>query len=364
MRLAELADRLQALVPPNTDLFSNVVAISSIVSDGTAATINTDGVHDLVSGTLVNLSGVETRTPIVAVATAGFSHTFTTGSDHDLTENRFSDPIGQVRLDGFTDQNWNNADLSLADVPNRRSFTVPLALPTPALNGGEFLLEPNRLDGLNGIRSITVLSRTSFSIEGPFPSGTFTPINGKVSAAPRIGVAVDGPRALEIFESDPDSFWMFVVPDNAIVSKDRTTFSDAVSAKQVGTTLRLRVLDNFSVLVFAPVAGELAAEEAVDICRHDLLGPVVSALFGYRPETGLSCPASEFQIVLTGHQVEDYNKASLVYRYDFQAPIDLSSMDAQLDSEGSRAFRDIINYRQTNLHEPAEARINLDEVPL
>lgn len=360
MRLSELADRLQLFLPSETDLFSTQLDIVSIVSDGSTATIVTSTKHGLSDDEVVVLHGVETRTAIDSVSSVGFLHTFVTSSDHDLTEG--NPDTATVPLTGFSDPAFNS-DVELVDVPNRRTFTVRVAAGTPILNGDELLLEPNRLDGINGSHAITVVSNVSFTISGSFPIGSLTPFSGAVSARPRIGAAVDGARALEIFEQDADKFWCFVVPDAATVSKDRSTVSDAIATQQQGTTLRLKLLDNFSVLVFAPVSAQLAAEQAVDICRHDLLLPIVSSLFGYRPGSGLSCPESEFQIVPTGHQVEDYNKAVLVYAYSFQAPVDLTADDAKLDWLGSRAFRDA-DVDQVNRHTDVELAINLDEQPL
>lgn len=359
MRLAEIADRLQVTLPERTDLFSRTLPIIQITSDGAVATVATDGVHGIRTGDMVSLSGVETRTPIVSVSKDGFLYTFTTSADHDLTEG--NPDTATVPLLGFTDAAWN-ASLTLTKVANRRTFTVQSAATIPTLNGGEVLLEPNRLDGVNGLFLATATNRTVFTVSGVFPSGLLTPVAGKVSTSPRVGVAVDVERAAQIYDEYPQEFWAFVVPLDATVSKDRNTDSDATAAQTSGTSRRLRILDQFAVFVFAPVSDQLAAEEALDICRHDLLGAIFGSLFGYKPTSGLSCPSSEFEIIPTGHQAFDYNKATLVYMYEFQAPVDLSTGDAT-QTFGSRAFRDA-DYAQTNLHEPATVGINLDDQPL
>lgn len=357
MRLADIADRLQQAIPGQTELFSDTAAIASIVVSGGVATVTTDGPHKLPDNPIVTLSGVETRTPIQSATQNGLSWTIVTSADHDLTEGQAT-----VQLAGFAGFADGTA-LNLTNVANRRTFTVSTALDL-TLSGGEFLLEPDRVDGLNGVYQASLVDRVSFTIPGTFINDTYTPVNGRVSTSPRIGVAVDIDRAREIYDEAPEAFWMFIIPGEANTSKDRSTNSDATAAQSRGTTLRLRIMDNFAVAIFAPVAKQLAAEEAIDICRHDLFGPIVGSLFGFRPDPGTACPESEFQIIPTGHLIYGYDKAVLVYLYEFQAPFDIVADDVTFRAEGSRAFRDITDLRQSNLVEDATAFVNLDETPL
>lgn len=359
MRLADIVSQLQRVLPGKTDLFHEVVSVASINATATTATIVTNGPHDLVDGSPVTLSGVESRAPITAVEQDGLLTRFTTSSDHDLTEGNPDTPT--VNLIGFTDAVWNAAH-ELVKAPNRRSFTVRNALAIPVLNGNEVLLEPNRIDGINGVYDATVVSKTSFTIEGAFIPGVYTPTNGRVSSEPRITAAITVERARKIYDPQPKRFWISVVPDAAVVSKDRSTDSDAISAKMDGEDLRLRLLDNFAVFVFAPVDDQLAGLKNLDICRHDLLGPIVSSLYGTRPLSGLACAVSEFRITFVGHRPFDYDDAVLTYEYAFQAPVDLTSDDAVV-LESDRAFRDI-DYAHTGLHTDPTARVDLDEEPL
>lgn len=360
MRIADIVEQLQKVLPTKTNLFHEVVSVASINATATEATVITNGEHNLVDGTLINLSGVESRAPINATASdGGLLKTFTTSVDHDLTRGNPDTPT--VNLIGFTDASWNVAH-ELVGVPNRRTFVVRNALTAPVLNGGEVLLEPNRIDGINGLFEITLVDDTTFTIGGSFIAGVYTPNNGRVSSSPRIGAAISIERALELYDENPKGFWAFVVPADVVVSKDRNTESDATSMKMDGDDMRLRLLDNFGVLVFAPVDQELAAEESLDVCRHDLLGPIVSSLYGTRPLTGLACAISEFRITFNGHRLFNYNKAVLAYEYSFQAPFDLTTDDAVV-LEADRAFRDI-DYAHTGLHTDPIVRADLDEEPL
>ncbi len=126
--------------------------------------------------------------------------------------------------------------------------------------------------------------------------------------------------------------------------------------------MRIRLLDEFSVYVFAPSAKQLAAERAMDLCRHDLLQPIVSSLFGTRVQTGLACDQSELRLTFVGHEVFNYDGSTLAYEYAFQAPMDLTSDDAVVLA-ADRAFRDI-DYAHTGFHTPLNVTADLDREPL
>ena len=361
MRMAEIAERLRQFLPSKTDLFSKTVTVQRIVSDGSSAQITTSRRHNLSDGDSVVVSDVGVFTPILSLVRDGLVVIVSTDEDHDLTER--ADILQSVRFDGFTDSGWNNVAFPLVRVFNRRTFSIRTSQVVPILNGNEVLIEPDRIDGFNGEYSVDVAGPRTLTITGSFPILDFTTPSGKVTTNPRVGVAADLERATKLFDEAPSKeFWSYVVPAPATVSKDRSTASDAVSAKAAGNTMRLRILDHFTVFVFCPTHEELAAEEAIDICRHDLMPIIIGGLFGYYPQTGLDCPNSEFRIIPTAHEVVAYNEAFLIYAFEFEAPMDLSSADIIL-REGTRAFRDV-DYAQTNLHDPATAAIDLDEQPL
>ena len=78
---------------------------------------------------------------------------------------------------------------------------------------------------------------------------------------------------------------------------------------------------------------------ALDICRHDLLLPMTKTLLGIKPDNGLSV-STDFKVIITGHRVASYNRAYLVYAYDFEAVSDITNCD-EVEDRNTRAFRDI-----------------------
>jgi hypothetical protein len=360
MKIADIINQLRLVLPKYTDLFSNTLGITSIVASGGTATINTDPVHKLKTGHAVTISDVGTNTPISAVSKDGLVVTFTTSEDHDLTENWPEHDT--VALRGFTDGDWNDS-FTLLDVPNRRNFSVRSTLAEPVLNGNEYL-EEVRSDGVNGRWSVTVVTGTQFTISGTFIDADYT--GGTVKTAVRISGAVTPKRAIDQYtQQELENLWMFVVPNDAEASKDRSTFSDAVKTAPAGTSMRLRLLDGFSLILIENASEDITGIGSVDTMRDTLLLPILKSVFGVRFDTGLSGSA-DFRSILSGHGFVEYNRAYLVYEYTFQVVMDLTEADA-VEPSDTRAFRDI-DYTQVvggdDTPDMTIEEIDLDEVPL
>lgn len=337
MRIAEVVSQIREILPNYTDLFADVLTISSITASGGVATIVTDSAHSLATGQATTIVGVEMRTPISAFSQSGLNFTFTTSASHDLT---YGWPENStIELGGFTSGDWN-ADFTLKAAESRNSFKVASGNSAPVLNGNEYLLEPSRIDGINGAYAVTVIDSTSFTVSGDFLDGTYTPVNGKVVSNPRVASVVDIDRALDEYTKQAiNKFWLFVEPENASISKDRNSFSDANVALTTGTDLRSRIIDGFTAYIVAPTQNEIAAELAVDICRHDLLLPMMQTLYGFKFSSGLT-NNTEFKTSLKEHGVASYDRAFLVYRYSFEVVSDLTCGDQVKDTQ-TRAFRNI-----------------------
>lgn len=338
MKIADIVNQIALVIPNYTDYFGTVLSITSISASGGVATVMTASAHGLATGRAATLAGVETRTPISAVAASGLNYTFDTSADHDLTFGWQENDT--IELGGFTDPAWNTT-YSLKSSDNRREFKVQSAETAPTLNGNEYLLEPDRIDGINGLYSVTVTGTTTFTIAGSFNDGTYTPVNGKVSLNPRVAGTIDVDRSLEEYtKQSVNDFWIFVEPIDASVSKDRNAYSDATATIAAGQEMRTRIIDGFTVYIYAPTSAQIAGVEALDICRHDLLLPMMRTLYGTKFDTGLANSEGDFRTILTNHGVAAYNKAFLVYRYEFEVASDLTDSDTVLPS-GTRAFRDI-----------------------
>lgn len=360
MKIADIINQLRGVLPKYTSYFSESVDVSTIIASAGEAIITTATPHGLSDGVNIVLRSVSTETAINAVSKDGLIFTFTTASDHDLT---YGWPDHEyISLSGFTDVLWND-EFKLVAVPNRRTFKISSINTLPTLNGNEVLLEL-RQDGVNGRYSVVVVDPSTISITGSFIDATYSA--GSVSTSQRISGAITEMRALEQYtEQNLNDLWMFVIPSDAVVSRDRNSYSDALSTKSSGVDMRLRLIDGFTVLVIKNTSEDIAALTAVDICRHDLLLPVLRSVNGVKFDSGLS-NVGEFKTVFKGHNYVDYNRAYLVYAYDFEISMDLTDDDS-VQIEDTSAFRDI-HYQQTVGGDDTQtltiAPIDLDEEPL
>lgn len=362
MKIADVVNQLSVILPEYTSLFGDVLGISSIEASGGTATVVTSSDHNFITGQAVTMAGVETRTPITGVSQNGLVFAFTS-NEHDLTENWPEQE--EIELGGFTDTNWNE-EFDLVSANNRYTFQVRSSNTIPILTGSEYLLETDRTDGLNGKYSVTVVNGTTFTISGDFSDGAYTPVNGKVYARPRVASVVNVDRALEEYtKQSVNDFWCFVEPVDAAVSKDRSTYSDAIATIGGGEEYRTRIIDGFNVYIFAPCSNEISGEDAVDICRHDLLLPMMRSLYGVEFDTGLYNDA-DFRTILRGHRVAAYDGAYLTYVYEFEFVMDLTDDDTVLP-KNTRAFRNI-NYTQevgdTDTTDMTITALNLDDNPV
>jgi hypothetical protein len=359
MKLSDVVTQLQLVLPKYTDLFSETLAIVSISATVDTATIVTSVPHRLNNSDGATLTDVATETAISAVSKSGLVFTFTTATDHDLTEGWPEHEF--VELSGFTDPLWNGS-FTLVDVPNRRTFKVQSTNTLPVLNTNE-ILEEVRMDGVNGRFGVTVVNSTTFEITGTFLAANYT--GGNVRTAVRIAGAVTQERALNQYtEMQTEEMWMFVVMHDAETSKDRKTFNDAQATIPSGTELRMRLLDGFDLILIKNTTQEAAAVDAVDTVRHTLQLPILKSVYGVRFDTGLS-GAGDFKTVLLGHGFISYNEAILVYGYSFQSIFDLTDNDAVVPAD-TKAFRDIAYEHEVGGAdtETMTVGINTDEEPL
>jgi hypothetical protein len=364
MRLAAIASQLKRTLPQLTSILSDNLQISSITVTGNLATVNTVTDHDLVTGQVVTMVGMETRTPIDAVSKTGLNFDFVTDTDHDLTEGW--PEHATIRLIGFTNPAWNT-EHALVRVDSRNKFTIQSNLSLPTLNGNEILLETNRVDGLNGAVQVSVVTKKRFTfVVAGVLAGTYTPVNGRVVGSPRVSVAVNVERLQAIYSSrSVGKFYLFVLPRDSDVSRDRTTESDAVSAKTSGADMRLRMISRFTLIIVGPANDQISAETTLDVCGDTLLLPIMRALFGFRlPLPDGMDGISDFRTVPISHGVEFYDRACLGYFYDFEAPFDLSEAEANFDPSLTRAFRDVEGLIEHDGDDrPLEVTVNLDVDP-
>jgi len=331
MKLIDIINKLRTELPKYTDKFSISMEASNITVSSGIATISTTARHNLKTGEVVSLTDYTTETFIYSVEQDGLLFTFTTSTDHDLTEG-WQD---EITLQGFDSADWNKT-FDLFKVPNRRQFVVRSTVSIPSLNSNEYICE-DRIDGINGRHSVTVLTPSTFTIAGDFLPGQYNDgtINGKI----RIVGSIDIERFLQHYtEQSLQNLYMCVVMEDADTSKDRNTYSDAISTPAAGTEIRLLLIDGFSIYVIGNSSNEIAAEQLIDVCRHDLLLPILKSVYGAKFDTGLS-NETNFRTVFKGHGTAFYDKSKYIHVYKFEMSTEINEQDTG-DRTDTRAYRD------------------------
>lgn len=358
MQLLDVVNQLRLILPKYTDRFSTPLSVSTINATGGTVTVVTTTAHGLTTGQAITVNDVNTQTAIASYSKDGFLFTFVTSADHDLTHGWLEH--ANINLVGFTDSAWNDT-FRLVDVPNRSSFVVQSTNSDPALNGNEKLLE-KRIDGPNGIFAITVIDPTTFTYaKASVVDGTYT--GGTLAPTARIAGTVDIERAIEQYtEQNVSDLWGFVAMHDGEVSKDRTAESDAIATPSNGTAIRARLIDGFTFFIVVNTSQDIAAQEAVDVCRHELLSPILKSVYGARFSTGLSS-ATDFRTTLTGHAFVSYNKAIYVHAYAFELSMDLNENDA-VEPIDTRAYRDIDFTQNISGSDDMTVTINIDDEPI
>lgn len=336
MKLLDVINQLKTVLPKYfPGRIADSLDVSSLTVSLGVATLTTSTPHNLKAGREVVLSAVKTHTAIENVTKAGNVATITTAVAHDLT------PLWPqhetITLAGFDQGEWNT-EFEIVSVLSRFSFKVRTTLDVPeTLTGNEYLLE-TRNDGVNGKHLITQITGRTLKFSGITLDGTYS--GGIVQAGVRIGGAVTLDHALQQYtEQGLSDLWCFVVMDDLNVSRDRTSFSDAVASKTASDDMRLRLIDGFQIVLVKNVTSDAGAVVAVDLFRHDMLAPILKSVYGVMFETGLS-GGTDFRTVITGANFVSYNLATFAYAYKFQVVMDVTNEDAA-ENEDSMAFRTI-----------------------
>lgn len=361
MNVLDIVKHLRVVLPTVSDDFASRFEISSVVVVSGVCTVTTAIPHRLRVGELVSVDKVATKTPILTVAKTGLLAAITTSAAHDLTES-----LGQeIELEDFTDEDWNGKQ-TLGSVPNRRNFTIATTAAAPVLTGDEVLLERNRIDGVNGLHTITAIGATTISYATTAADGIYEATGAGVSGAPRVHACATPDRAREIYDEYRDNIGSkavaFVISEGGSTSKDRLSESDAIAARVSGDDLRLKVVDEFTVAVYLPTEKQIAAERALGRFTGSIMKAVVTSIFGLKLPSVFAC-GDDYKAIFSGHELIDYDRATMVWGYSFQVPQDLTIDDAVL-AFGSRAFRDLDTTVVAGKKEMTVLDIDLDEEPL
>lgn len=365
IKAVDIIKQLQVLLPKQTGLFTDNLAVTSLTRSGTTVTVVTAAPHGLVTGNFVNISGAKAPITITSLTQVDGIATAVTDQDHDLTENIFS----TIELSGANESEYNGSH-TLLTVPNRETFTftVDSGAVSPA-TGTPTLIDAISSNSIkwsggaayNGRQEITLVDTTTFTYQTTTTFGS--PAQGTIEA--RKGIRVSGAAAVEkaiesYTKQNTNDLWAYVVLDDVIASKDRNVPTDASNTFTGGEDPRQRLINPFAVYVIVPTHNDINGRATRDL-MEDVLKYLFKSLLGAKLNSVLSDDTS-FSVYFTSHSFAGYVDAYYVHRFNFETNEDITLCD-RIDEEDTRAFRDA-NITIENPNTDLEAFVNLDDVPL
>jgi hypothetical protein len=350
MRLLPLILHAAARIPALTELFSDLLTVSSMtVTQGDKVTFTLPQPHGVPLNATTALCVVDADTPNAITAVTinpDRTLTITVLFEHDLSTSPSSLNGWNLtaKLAGFTNPVLNGP-LQLVGIagPNQITVLPSQEITTLTLTGAEVLLE--RLeDKIIGWHKVTSTGPTTFAFDTPDDiTRSYTVANPKVVN----NIRVAGALSLDVaqqqytrgyktgigaeFAGELQKAWMFICPPQvARLSRDRNSRSDAVAEMTSGSEYRQLLIDGFFVFVFLPAENSGSGVSVSDQAH----GAILSAVL--RTFHGLSLPRRElfqgdaFVCYLTehGNMLGSYDRATYVHGYNFEAPAYLLQHDA------------------------------------
>jgi hypothetical protein len=350
--------QLNKTLPIYSNRFSNSIALNSITSSGTIATVTTSAPHNLQTGNVVAISGATHPTVINSMNRNNTIITVVTDTDHDLTEN-FQDT---VNISGATESEFNG-DFKLLKVPNRRTFTLETSDSGATVATGSPILNEETGFGYNGLKVITEIDSTNFSYELEKSLGSPANIsNSNLANGFRITGANDLQSCVDLYtnKSYTDS-WAFVVLGTTVASKNKRVETDAIYVSTGNTRFQQELIQNFTVFVMSTVSNQVTSRPIRDE-MEDVATALYKSLVGVKFPNYLSSK-NYFKTVFDNHEMVDYKKSLYAHAFNFQTCSTL--VDTDINNENLNvAFRDIDLIQSQSENEDViklTANIDLDE---
>lgn len=373
MRCQDVVAHLQRRLPLLTSLFSDEIAITSIVHTGTTATVTTAAAHGLVVGSAPTIFGSRTPVGVASITHApSASHAVvTTSEDHDLTLYSTFTAGNVVEVDGANEPAFEGVRVVVA-VPNRRTVHIAVDPGAPAAATGTLRLlgAANYFRAVRGRYAVvSVPTPTSFTITHDAATNLGTLVGPAFLRTPaRITGALDAAAAAASYSEEVGGgsakAWAFVVLDPVVPVRRREAPAEAYSVNQLSGGWSQYAVEAFRVVVFLPNTSDERGRTARDVAS-DLFGPMCRALLGKAFDTGLTRREPVTFVSFTGHGPEGgVNEAVYVHEYGFEQ-IALIGLGDTVMNEEHVAFRDIALTIGNDVGaSTATAAIDLDEQPL
>jgi len=365
MKAQDIILQLQDFLVRQTNLFTHELDIISLTRNNLTqeATAVAAVPHGLKVGDLVTIVGAETPFKITTLTQTANIATAVTLNPHDFTQN-FSRIVNIVDAD----QPEYNGEHPLVAVIDNKTFKYSLTgNPVSPATGNIFIIA-DYLEGYNGIHVVKSVSPDGLEFTYNMPENYESPAKGDIKARYnyRISGAATFTRVDYLYTKQGfNNLWAFVVLGRTFTSQDRATNTDAIKAVTRSCQQKHYVIESFSVYVFDTVAKEeLSGRQERDLMEDiykylvkSLVGVCFPGVFaGSTPTTDSAIkrirPIELFITISVGHDVQEYNSATYIHRFDFEQIdiiLDPDIFPVNLTYPFRKIFIDYLNVTDNNL---------------
>jgi len=332
---SDIVNHLAEYLPRATSLFSETLDVSSVTIASNILTINTTTAHGLTVGKTILIDSGQTPNTIAsaAIEVADTSVRLTFNDEHDFTSPNTTIVSESLPCVGFNEAEWNTT-LTITAVPTTTTVIVNFpsgATGAPTFTPGNAIGYEERPLSIFGLQQVgTTPTTTQFTVTlssdvPDIPDGTLTGIT-TITTSTRVAAADNIDRADAIYtkySGTGTELWAFVIFNDMDVSKDRHVLNDGVATYTYQDEMRLRLLQNFSVVVFFRSADKISGATAQELSYGTIFNSLINVLFGYGgfSKTG---DGSDFVPVPVGHGAGRSDTAVYTHVYDWQLPVDIT----------------------------------------
>lgn len=381
---SDIVFHLAEYLPRLTDLFSDNIGITTVVSSGGyTLTCDTATAHGLSTSSPIYFKSGKTPNTIASV-TEGAIFPIQFPVTFDIAENLltiefqdvhdFTTPNARIEVEplpcvGFNEAVWN---VTLDIVSVLSDTVVVVEFPTgattrPTFTAGAAIGYEERPLSIYGLQTVTSATTTQFIVAldsvnvPPIPDGTL--IDVTATTAVRVAAVDNVTRADEIYTKMPDTddLWAFVIMNDTDVSKDRHTLNDSTASFTHQNEMRLKMLQNFSIVVYFRTAASISGATAQELAYGDVLKALLKSLYGYSGFND-SDDVSDYVAVITGHGEGSSNVAYYTHVYEWQVPVDVNFTSGFqfYDDEAFRSISGTFGMFETDNEEQLTLAITLD----
>ncbi len=325
MKFKYIYDQLITYLPLKTDLFSNIIAVSSFAYAASTVTVTTATAHGLITGNIVTVKGALEQNQITSLTSSDGVATAVTTNNHDLTTGYQE----TVNISG-ADQAEYNGDKTLVSVIDEKTFTFSIEGTPVSPATGTIYLNEDLAFGYNGTFSVTVINTTTFTyavirdlgIENGSPN---------LSTSPRIFSGNNIDRIITAYtKQSPSDYVLFINLGLTRSSRDRQTDTDA-SYEYTWGDYRQHLIQEINLYVFAPTTETVNAGVVRDTFE-DLRFDFIGTLCGAKLDSG-SSDTDRRALTYLEDDLELYNGAFLIHRYSFEVVYDITTSDVFVPNE-------------------------------